>query len=236
MQAANQLRQLLVDFQIVQTQFAYFLNSKELFVPVTADAKATFIHLPDTSAIAQSPVLKWKKQQQEIIQKEVQLARTRKLPLLNFGYTNQSFTGIENVNGVNKTFGAGNRFSSYIAGVNIPLFTNSIKARIASTEIRYRAVQAEYEDTLALQKSTVQQLILRHKKNTETLNYFQQSALKNAEVLYQNANLQFNNGAINFLEWTMLVNQSISLQSGYIDALNDWNRTVIDLNAYSTNF
>ena len=73
-------------------------------------------------------------------------------------------------------------------------------------------------------------------KKYQTLNYFQQSALKNAAVLYQNADLQFNNGAINFLEWTMLVNQSISLQSGYIDALNEYNKTVIELNAYSPNF
>lgn len=236
MQAANQLQQLMVDFQIVQTQFAYFLNSKQLFVPVIIDAKATLINLPDTFAIAHSPALQWKKQQQDIVNKELNLARTRKLPLLNFGYTNQSFTGIANVNDANKTYGAANRFSSYTAGVNIPLFTGSIKARIASGEIRYRAVQAEYEDTLALQRSTASQLILRHRKNTETLNYFLNSALKNAEVLYQNANLQFNNGAINFLEWTMLVNQSVSLQSGYIDALNEWNRTVIDLNAYSPNF
>jgi cobalt-zinc-cadmium resistance protein CzcA len=58
----------------------------------------------------------------------------------------------------------------------------------------------------------------------------------NAEVLYQNANLQFNNGAINFLEWTMLVNQFISIQSGFIDALDDWNKTVIEINAYSPDF
>jgi cobalt-zinc-cadmium resistance protein CzcA len=236
MQASNQLQQLMADFRVVQTQFAYFLNTNELFVPVATDARASLMNHPDTSAIAQSPVLQWKKQQQEIVQKELELARTRKLPLLNFGYSNQSFIGMEKVNGVNKTYGAGDRFSSYIAGVNIPLFTNAIKARIASTEIRYQAAQVEYYDTLALQKSTVQQLILRNQKNTETLNYFEKTALKNAEVLFQNSNLQFNNGAINFLEWTILVNQSIGLQAGYIDALNEYNKTVIDLNAYSPNF
>ena len=236
MQAANQLQQLATDFRIVQTQFAYFLNSRELYVPVATDAKASFINLPDTSNIAQSPTLRWKKQQQEIVQKELAVTRTRKLPLLNVGYSNQSFVGTQNLNGVNKTYGPTNRFSSYLAGVNIPLFTSAIKARIVSTEIRSQAAQAEYEDTLALHKSVVLQLVLRFEKNNQTLNYFQQSALKNAEVLYQNANLQFNNGAINFLEWTMLVNQSISIQSDYIEAISDWNKTVIDLNAYSPTY
>ena len=139
-QAGNQLQQLAADFQVVQTQFAYFLNTKELFVPVDGDPKAAFIHLPDTSAIAQSPALQWKKQQQEIVQKELQLARTRKLPLVNVGYNNQSFTGTYNLNGVDKSLTGANRFSSYIAGVNIPLFARSINARISSTAIRYQAV------------------------------------------------------------------------------------------------
>lgn len=236
MQAANQLQQLVADLQIAKTQFAYLLNSNELFTPVSADAKITLINLPDTSSINQYPVLQWKRQQQDIALHEVQLNKTRKLPLLNVGYTNQSFSGTANINGVNKSYTAANRFSSIVAGVGIPIFTGSIKGRIASSELRYQAVQAEYADTLALQKSNVQQLVLRHQKNAETLNYFEKSALKNAGVIYENANLQFNNGAINFLEWTMLVNQAISLQSGYIDALNEWNKTVIEINSYSPNF
>ncbi len=207
-----------------------------MYVPVEVGVKANLIDLPDTSTINRSALLQYKKQQQQIVHNEWLLAKTRKLPLLNFGYNNQSFVGTQTINGVNKTYTAANRFSSYIAGINIPLFTTSIKAKIASAGIRYQAAQVEYEDTLALQKSALQQLIIQSKKNTETLNYYQTSALKNAEILYQNATLQFNNGAINFLEWAMLVNQAISLQAGYIDALNEYNQTVIELNAYSPNF
>jgi cobalt-zinc-cadmium resistance protein CzcA len=236
MQAANQLQQLLADLQIVKAQFAYLLNTNESFTPVSDDPRAALINLPDTSAISQYPLLVWKKQQQDIVQHEVQVNRSRKLPLLNVGYTNQSFVGSAIINGINKNYTAANRFSTVLAGVGIPLFTGSANAKIASGQARYEALQVEYADTVAMEKSHIQQLILRHKKNTETLNYFEKGALKNAEVLYGNATLQFNNGAINFLEWTMLVNQAITLQAEYINALNEWNKTVIELNGYSPNF
>ncbi|MEJ7683473.1 MAG: hypothetical protein WKG06_37580 [Segetibacter sp.] len=44
------------------------------------------------------------------------------------GYTNQSIIGTQNVNGVNKYYNASKRFSSVIAGINIPIFTGYLKA------------------------------------------------------------------------------------------------------------
>ncbi len=236
LQAANQLQQLISDFEIVQARFAYLLNTNVLYFPVFDNAKVALKALPDTAEVNKLPLLQLQKQQQQIAAQELLVNRSRKLPLLTAGYSNQSFVGTAVVNGVNKSYGAGDRFSSVIAGVGIPLFRGATNARIASGQIRYQAVMAEYADTLAQQKLILRQLILQFKKNAATLSYYEKAALVNAEVLFTNANLQFSNGAINFLEWSLLINQAISLQSGYIDALNEWNKTVVELNAYSTNF
>lgn len=236
MQATNQLLQLNADFQIVQVQFSYLLNSTSSFVPEQADLKVALINLPDTGSINQHPVVLFKKQQQEIAKQEIKLNKARTLPLLNAGYSNQSIIGSQNINGSEHYFTSARRFSSVLAGISIPIFNRSGRARVAASESQYVAVQAEYADTLALQKSAVQQLILRYKKNEQTVKYYETVALNQASILSENATLQYNNGAINFLEWSMLINQSINLQSEYISALSERNRTVIELNTYAPNF
>ncbi|MEO5995390.1 MAG: CusA/CzcA family heavy metal efflux RND transporter [Chitinophagaceae bacterium] len=235
-QAAIQWQQLDTDFQMLQSHLGYLLNTKEILVPMIVDPMLALLNTPDTASIIQYPGLQVKKQQQDILWKELQLAKSRTLPLLNVGFSNQSLIGPQNINGVNKYFDASRRFSSLIAGINVPIFRGYLKARINAADLRYVASQSEYADTLAYQKSVLQQLLLTYMKNLRTLKYFEESALQQSRILFENASLQFNNGAISFFEWTVLVNQSISLQSGYIDALNEWNRTVLEINSYSPNF
>lgn len=236
LQVKDQLQQLEADFRIMQTGFSYLLNSPALFVPAPVSPKITLIKLPDTAAVSQFPVVQLKKQQQLLAQREIQLYKARKLPFATLGYTNQSFTGYQNVNGTDKYFGASSRFSSIIAGLGIPLFAGAVSARLASGRLRYTALQAEYEDTLKWQQSQLTELILRYRKNAATLAYFENTALNQAAILSRNATLQYEGGAIGFLEWTVLMNQAISLQAEYIRAVGEWNKTVSELNAYSSNF
>lgn len=63
----------------------------------------------------------------------------------------------------------------------------------------------------------------------QTVKYFEETALKNADLIAKTANQQFANGDINYLEWTMLINNAISIQSGYADALKNLNQSIIQL-------
>ncbi|TKK71634.1 CusA/CzcA family heavy metal efflux RND transporter [Ilyomonas limi] len=236
MQALIQLQQAAADFRIVQNRFSYLLNSNTLWLPEESESITPLLSLPDTSFVSQYPAILRKQQQQHIALQEIKLNRAKKLPLLNAGYSNQSIIGYQHVNGTEKYFNASKRFSSVIAGIGIPIFSKSLNARIRGSEAQYRAVQAEYADTLALQKAALQQLILQYQKQEQTLNNYRQAVTKQVAVIYENATLQFVNGAISYLEWAMLINQAISLEASYIDALNERNKTVAELNSYSPDF
>jgi cobalt-zinc-cadmium resistance protein CzcA len=236
MQALIQLQQLRADFHIVQNRFSYLLNSNTLWLPKDTALRAPLLQLPDTSLVNQLPAVLCKQQQQNIALQEIKLNKAKKLPLLNAGYSNQSIIGYQNVDGTEKYYSGSKRFSSVIAGIGIPIFSKSLNARIRSSEAQYRAVQAEYADTVALQKTALQQLLLQYQRSEQTLNNYQQAVNKQVSVIYENATLQFTNGAINYLEWAMLINQAISLEANYIDALSERNRTVAELNSYSPNF
>ena len=227
---------LQADFRVVQNRFSYLLNSNTLWLPQETALRTPLLQVPDTSLVSQLPAILYKQQQQNIVLQEIKLNKAKKLPLLNAGYSNQSIIGYQNVDGSEKYYSASKRFSSVIAGIGIPIFRKSLNARIRSSEAQYRAVQAEYADTLALQKTALQQLLLQYQKNEQILNSYQQAVTKQVAVIYENATLQFTNGAISYLEWAMLINQAISLEANYIDALSERNRTVAELNSYSPNF
>jgi cobalt-zinc-cadmium resistance protein CzcA len=39
-------------------------------------------------------------------------------------------------------------------------------------------------------------------------------------------------GNINYIEWMMLINQSMSIESEYLNIINKWNKTVVEINSY----
>jgi cobalt-zinc-cadmium resistance protein CzcA len=233
MQVANQLQQLEGDFKIVQVLFAKLLNSTVFYLPEKEKLRMPFVQLPDTSMAGSMPAVKIKQQQQNIVLQEIEVNKTKSLPQLSFGYFNQSIIGLQNINGTEKNFTASHRFSALLVGVNIPIFNSANKARIAAGKTNYTAVQLEYEEALIQQKSMMQQLLLKYQKNQQALDYFEKGALRQAGILAENANLQLNNGAINYMEWILLINQSIGIKSDYINAIMEWNNTIIELNSFT---
>jgi len=232
MQLAAQLEQLQADQASLQVQFSTLLNNGNLYTPVYGNAKATLLHLPESQELTQHPFLKNKMQQQEIALREIDVQKAKLLPQLSLGYSNQSIRGLQNVNGQDKFYDAGSRFSSLIVGVNIPVFATATKARIAAGKYLAEAAQADYNEALRQQQTALQQLILQYNKCGKLLQYYEQSALRQAKLLREHGTLQLSNGAISAIEWMLLMNQSIQMQADYFNLLNEWNAIVIELNSY----
>jgi cobalt-zinc-cadmium resistance protein CzcA len=234
-QVNNQLQQLDTDVKMTEEQFSSLLNTAIRYVPVSENAKISMSLFPDLSVIPAFPLIKLKEQQQQIATKEVEVAKTKNLPQLNIGYTNQSIIGIQNINGLDKNYAAGNRFSSALLGVNIPIFNKANKARIDAAKVNTTAAKADYENSVKQQQSVLQTLLLRKQKNEQQLKYYEMTGLNQSKIITENADKQFANGAINYLEWIMLTNQAINIRAEYINAIAEWNTTIIELNTYLNN-
>ncbi len=233
MQVANQVEQVRADYKSLQVYLSRLMNTNALYDPANITVKMEVTTLPDSSSLSSLPYLKWKKQEEEIARKEWQLSRARLSPQLSVGYNNQSIRGGMDVNGTEIFYTGSKRFSSVIAGLNIPLFFNAAHARNASSKINYDRMKNDYADALQKQQTELQQLIINIEKSKQQLQYFESGALKQSKVLSDNATLQYNSGAISYLEWLMLVHQSIGIQSDYLNAIGEWNKNIIELHSYS---
>ena len=71
--------------------------------------------------------------------------------------------------------------------------------------------------------------VANYRKQLIIVNQFEQKSLKNADLIFEVANNQFQNGSINYLEWSMVINQAVLLKTSYLDAVEALNNHLIDL-------
>lgn len=235
MQVANQLAELQVEMKIVQSRLGELLNTDEMLLPAEGPLRIELGKLPDTSLLSSYPEIRMREQQISVAENQIEAIKAGSLPNLVLGYSNQSFIGVMDVNGVDKTFTGSDRFSSALVGLNFPIFNYGNKARIKSAKTDLERARKEYQAARAKNNFLMQQLLLALSKDQSSIDYYEKGALKQADDLQENAALRLRQGAINYLEWMMAINQAITIRTGYIDALEEWNNTVIQLNSFTNN-
>ena len=226
-QIAIQLNKVKNDIEILQLQFQLLLNTTIVFIPSTESPKMIYTAMLDTSAVSNHPQLKVLQQQKQISLVNTQLQKQKYLPVLNFGYNNQSIQG----SGADNIFYPKSaRFNSVHFGVGVPLFFGSQKAKINSSKALELINENNYQIGLKTLNAEYQTAYKQYQTQLQTVKYFEETALQNANTITKTANQQFANGGINYLEWTMLINNAVSIQSNYTDAVKDLNQSIIQLN------
>jgi heavy metal efflux system protein len=215
---AIQLKQLQVEIELVKLEFQLVLNSEEMYLPNASNLKAKI----ENYKIEDNPKLKLFEQQKQLVSAEMALQKAKLLPEINMGYNNNSFRGI----GLDDA----QRFHSAQIGLGIPLFGGSQKAKINASKVAENIAESEYQTQVLNLKTEYNKLLAQYNSNLEIVNYFETNSNKNSKIITDVANKQFINGDINYLDFVMLVNQSIAIQNTYIEAVKSLNESVISIN------
>jgi cobalt-zinc-cadmium resistance protein CzcA len=227
-QMLQQLKQLQHDYSIVQLQLKLLLNTTSDYVPVAENFKLNLVVFPDTS-IVQHPFIKQLQQQQQVSLAKIKFEKSKLLPDLFAAYNNQTIQG---VGADEKKYSSSKRFQSVQIGVGIPLFSGAQKSNINAMKVNYQMAQNNYLAGLQTLQTQYAQVMEQYNKNQQAVNYYETTALKNADTIIQTADKQFLNGDINYLDWVLLTNQSIAIQSEYLDAIKNFNSSIIEINSF----
>lgn len=229
-QMALQLLQLEKDWEIVQLQFQLLLNTEKDFVPMEdADLGIPFLE-NDSSLLTSHPEIQFLKQQQQIANAVTKSEQSKLLPDLIFGY---NLMGMRGTGPDDKLYNSTPQFHSVQLGLGIPVFTGSQKAKINAAKINENIAANEYEWKLKNFENAYHSAFMEYQKFEEMVRYFENTALKNAATITETAEKQFLNGDINYLEWVLLINQAIVIQSDYIEAVKNLNNALAELNFYN---
>ncbi|MCB9336022.1 MAG: CusA/CzcA family heavy metal efflux RND transporter [Flavobacteriales bacterium] len=229
MEVKNQLQLAKSDVEIYKYQLKTLLNSNDLFAATTSTLKKEITLSLDSNLYSNNPVLAYL-QQEIMVEKEKKSLETAKLlPEFTVGYFNQSLTGSQTINGVNQYFGPSNRFSGFQVGVAIPLWFRPHTAKIQAANVQADIAESNYlhyEKTLDGMYQQAIQVYLKHKNS---LNYYEKSALSQSELILKNAQKGFSAGEVGYVEYVQAVLQGVQIQSGWLQALNNYNQAIIRL-------
>jgi cobalt-zinc-cadmium resistance protein CzcA len=228
MEVRNLLSQNNADYRGWYSQLQTLLNVQDSLTLETGTLRARQLSLNlDSGELATNPLLAFIRQDIALAEQTKKLEKNQLLPDFTIGYFNQSLIGGPLSNGELAT--TSNRFSGIQAGISIPLFFGAQSARIRSAEKLKEAAKADYSATENDLKAEYARLTQTYLKLGNTLSYYEQNALPQADIILENAEKGFNQGAIGYVEYVQGVKRAMDIKSGYLDALNQFNQAVINL-------
>jgi cobalt-zinc-cadmium resistance protein CzcA len=204
----------------LQTDFT--LNEKGLVI-------LPAIAVTDSSSLKQNPELELAMQEVQKAMANQKLEKSMLLPDFKAGYFIQSLTGNQYVNGQSFYYNGSPRFQGVTIGVSIPIFAGSAIARkkAAETNIQMQQKNTEYLETQL--KSQFQQQMEQLLTFQSLVEYYQNSALPSAKLISDNVSKSYKNGDISYIEFIQGIQTSLDIQANYLNALSNYNQTVINL-------
>lgn len=230
-QAEIQLLNIAKDHDVSLYQFNYLINDNEMYTNDKRDFYNSEL-LFDENYDGNPLVLKQYEQQRNIESARLQAEKSKLLPSFNVGVNSMTMKGMGSDD---KYYNGSHRFHSGMIGVGLPLFNTAQKSVIEGQKINQQIAENNYEIAVRNLKNQYAKTYGEYQKLKSETDYYRTKGLKNAETIIFTAELLSKEGEIDYLEYTMLVNQSLEIQNKYIDAQKLLNEKIIELNALQGN-
>ncbi len=156
---------------------------------------------------------------QKLSKASLSLERQRLLPDLHISVFQGTNNGLD-----------AKRYNGFQAGVSIPLWFGANKAKINAAKTETMIMIDESENYKIQLESRYQGLLSDLNKFQEGVDYYETTGGKLAKELTTSASKSFQNGEIDFLQYVQLLESAKNIQINYLQNLNAYNATVLELN------
>ena len=230
MEIKNQLQQIQADKAILIRQLQTLLNTKSQLIPAdTVLKQIDFQYSSPESSLAENPSLGYANQQVAVSHIEKQLEISKVLPDFSVGYFSQTMKGEQEVNGVSRSFGPGDRFNGIQAGIAIPLWYSPFAAKIKAAKLKEQVASTDAESYAKSLESNYQSLIDQYQKYLKSIAYYEKQAIPEANLIISQATQSYKAGALGYLDYVLSLGRALTIRQNYLDELNNRNQTVINL-------
>ncbi|MEH6765186.1 MAG: CusA/CzcA family heavy metal efflux RND transporter [Aequorivita antarctica] len=232
MQIKNKLQQNEADMRIAKKQLQVVLNTNDEITITDSELVRREIDLDiESQSVEQSPFYVYLKQQLEVRKRETNVERNKVLPDIMFGYNSQTFIGAQNSGIANQNFSDNDRFSYFQVGVAIPIFPGGHRAKIQAAKIEEDIAQSQIELNQTQLQGELQNLLQEYYKLQGTLDYYQNEALPQAELIIDNSEKSFKSGDVSYTQYLQNLTLANSIQTEYLNTLYQYNQSIIVIEA-----
>jgi len=226
----NQLQQINADLVIYNQKLQTILNVETTLYPAdTVLHRIDYLPAGDKSVLAANPSVGYINQQIEVSRLEKKVERSRALPDLSIGYFSQTMQGTQEINGVPRVFGTGNRFTGIQAGIAVPLWFAPYSAKAKAAKLKEKIAQTDAESYSKSLSGSYHSLTLELSKNSNSVDYYEKQAIPEADLIIEQATRSYKGGAMDYLDYILSLNRALSIKQNYLDALNNYNQTIISI-------
>jgi heavy metal efflux system protein len=234
MEIKNHLQQVASDISSTGRKLMILTNSRSpLLSSLEAITRIDRSFNADSATVSRNPSLNYARHQVEISRIEKKLERNQMLPDLEVGYFSQTIIGTQDVDGSPRSFGKDFRFSGVQAGISIPLWIAPYTSRAKAAKITENIAGNDAANFELTMNGTLQSLKDDFKKYTSSVDYYEQQAIPEAELIIDQATRSYKAGALDYLDYIMALNRALDIREEYLDALNSLNQTVVSLDYIS---
>jgi cobalt-zinc-cadmium resistance protein CzcA len=151
------------------------------------------------------------------------------MPDFSIGYFSQTMQGIQEVNGIPRIFGTGDRFTGIQADIAIPLWFLPYTSKTKAAKLKEKVAQINAEYYSKSLSGNYRSLLDEYAKYNKSVEYYEKQAIPEADLIIEQATRSYKAGAMDYLDYVLNLNRALNIKQNYLDALNSYNQTIINI-------
>lgn len=219
------LKQANEDANAWQSELQRLLMTSDRMIP--AEKTLHKLPMPPVQAMVQNPLLEYYRQKTKLAFAQVNEVRSAQLPEFSVGYFHQLILPWYSETRPYSNIG----FAGIQLATSIPLFNKkALRARWEAAKIAENISQNNLQYTQYNLESHYSQAMAETRKWQEALTYYEDTGLKQSFEILSIARTAYSKGDIGYVEFIQNTNQALNVQLAYIEALNRYNQSILQLN------
>jgi len=226
--ATNQAKKVAV--MLKQAQTDYLAATQNLKSWLNTEAKLASTEeglykfeeprLANPENLRQNPQLAYYVQNREIAGAAMKVERSRFLPGLTLGYSDQT---------VNEREG----FFQYRIGVNVPLLFFAQQGRTQAAQLQQTIAEKELQEQHQVLERQMARALAELQKAATSLRFYEEEGLQLAEEQIWAAQFGYEQGEVDYIAFIQNLAQAVAVREDYLKGLRQYNLAVIELNRLS---
>ncbi|MES2112657.1 MAG: CusA/CzcA family heavy metal efflux RND transporter [Bacteroidota bacterium] len=208
------------------------LNTTETLQIVESPLAFDLPDLADFLNTSASPQTALGLQQVEVAKAKVAVERSKLMPDIKVGYTQQLLVGAFNPAHIDRGYSPGTRIGGFQVGLALPVFSGSYRARIRSEKIGALIAEANLQQGRLLLSTQYQQELQQYQKFKHTVDYYLATGLKQADEQLRIAQVSFKLGEIGYIEYIQNISAAVQTRLSWLEALGRLDQSAIQLQFY----
>lgn len=186
--------------------------------------------ISDTTAIKTNPILEFHRRSVDQSLSALRVERNRALPDFSLSLKRQYILNSYNPADIDRNYFSGTKAAGFEVAVAVPLFYGSFRGRIQAAKYGYQITQTKLEKANAQLQARYAQQYQQFIKLRDAVNFYEQGGLQQAEEILKISQFSYQQGELGYVEFIQNTSQAIGTRLQYLEILNQYNESVIELN------